>query len=146
MAILKNLLSSRYRTRRRATPIGRTLLRDEIDLKGLNPVQTRGTTIELFVSNIMNITELNNYSFSSDLIKRCINEETVMMYNPQNGDMYELNDVSAVIIDGLCKGMTGNSILESLSSQYDVEQSVIIEDISPLLDRLVELKLLKIHK
>ena len=94
----------------------------------------------------MNITELNNYSFSSDLIKRCINEETVMIYNPQNGDMYELNDVSAVIIDGLCKGMTGNSILESLSSQYDVEQSVIIEDISPLLDRLVELKLLKIHK
>ena len=94
----------------------------------------------------MIITDLDKYTFASDLIKRSINEDTVMMYNPQNGDMYELNDVSALVIDGLCKGCSGQDILRDLASQYDVEESVIIEDVSPLLDRLIELELLKIQK
>lgn len=65
-----------------------------------------------------------------------------MAFNPENGDMYELNDVSEEIISMLSKGMSGVTILEELSKNYDVDEQTIIDDVAPLLDRLVELGIL----
>jgi hypothetical protein len=40
--------------------------------------------------------------------------------------------------------MSGEAILRDLSKNYDVDEQTIIEDVSPLLDRLVELGILTI--
>lgn len=90
----------------------------------------------------MNILHLKKYTFLSSLIKRNINDETSMVYNPDNGDMYELNDVSAEIFDYLASGISGEDIVRNILLAYDVEQETIIGDLSPLLDRLIELKIL----
>ena len=92
----------------------------------------------------MNIKDLilNGFKVNEGIIYRKVSEETIMAFNPENGDMYELNDVSEEIISMLSKGMSGVAILEELSRNYDVDEQTIIEDVSPLLDRLVELGIL----
>ncbi len=85
---------------------------------------------------------LNGFKVNEGIIYRKVSEETIMAFNPENGDMYELNDVSEEIISMLSKGMSGAAILEELSKNYDVDEQTIIEDVSPLLDRLIELGIL----
>lgn len=85
---------------------------------------------------------IGNYEINEEIIYRKVSDETVMAYNPENGDMYELNDVSEEIIFMLRKRMSGDSMLVELSSTYDVDEQTIVEDVSPLLDRLIELGLL----
>lgn len=93
----------------------------------------------------MNLRNLKKYSFSSDLITRKIDEETTMIYNPENGDMYELNSVSAEIIKLLQENKTGDQIIDYLANEYNVEIDLIIEDTKPLIGRLIEMNLLKIE-
>ena len=83
-----------------------------------------------------------HYEVDKKLMYRKVSDNTFMAFNPENGDMYELNDVSEEIISMLSKGMSGVAILEELSRNYDVDEQTIIEDVSPLLDRLVELGIL----
>lgn len=92
----------------------------------------------------MNIKDLilNGFKVNEGIIYRKVSEETIMAFNPENGDMYELNDVSEEIISMLSKGMSGVTILEELAKNYDVDEQTIIEDVSPLLDRLIELGIL----
>ena len=92
----------------------------------------------------MNIVDIpkNYYEVGEGILFRKVSDETIMAYNPKNGDMYELNDVSEEIISMLSKGMSGATILEELSKNYDVDEQTIIEYVSPLLDRLVELGIL----
>lgn len=92
----------------------------------------------------MNIKDLilNGFKVNEGIIYRKVSEETIMAFNPENGDMYELNDVSEEIISMLSKGMSGVTILEELSKNYDVDEQTIIDDVAPLLDRLVELGIL----
>ena len=85
---------------------------------------------------------IGNYEINEEIIYRKVSDETVMAYNPENGDMYELNDVSEEIIFMHRKRMSGDSMLVELSSTYDVDEQTIVEDVSPLLDRLIELGLL----
>lgn len=91
--------------------------------------------------NILKI-QTNRFQINDNIIYRKVSEETTMAFNPENGDMYELNDVSDEIISMLSKGMDGVTILEELSKNYDVDEQTIIEDVSPLLDRLIELGIL----
>lgn len=93
--------------------------------------------------NIKNILK-DSYELNDKIMFRKVSEETFMAFNPENGDMYELNDVSEEIISLLKKGMSGEAILRDLSKNYDVDEQTIIEDVSPLLDRLVELGILTI--
>ena len=75
---------------------------------------------------------------------RKVSVETVMAYNPENGDMYELNNISHEIITLLKEGLNGTAIIERLKDEYDADENIIAGDISPMLDRLIELKILTI--
>ena len=92
----------------------------------------------------MNIVDIpkNYYEVDDGIMFRRVSDETIMAFNPKNGDMYELNDVSEEIISMLRNGMSGEAILAELSKNYEVEEQIIIEDVAPLLDRLVELGIL----
>lgn len=92
----------------------------------------------------MNIKDLiiNGFQVNEEIVFRKVSEETTMAFNPETGDMYELNDVSDEIISMLGKGMDGVTILEELSKNYDADEQTIIEDVSPLLDRFIELGIL----
>ena len=70
--------------------------------------------------------------------------ETVMVYNPENGDMYEMNDTAAMLIGYLQEEYSGEEILNKICREYDVSESIVEEDLEPLLDRLLEIGLLKI--
>lgn len=89
----------------------------------------------------MKITELKQYEFASDLKVRNMGE-TTMVYNPQNGDMYEMNETAAILIEYLMQKLTGEEIVRKICEEYDVEPEVVIEDLQPLFDRLCEMELI----
>ena len=93
----------------------------------------------------MKISALQKYSFSEDLMMRKLGE-TIMMYNPQNGDMYEMNETAAVLIDYLKEGYDGEQILNSICSEYDIDRNTVEEDLDPLVDRFLEIGLLKLEE
>ena len=92
----------------------------------------------------MNILELKKYEFNKELITRTLGD-TIMVYNPQNGDMYEMNDITALLIEYLKKGLSGEEILKDICTQFDVDVYTVIDDVNPLFDRLVEINLLNIE-
>lgn len=87
-----------------------------------------------------------NYTVNDKIIYRKVSEATTMAYNPENGDMYELNEVSDKIITQLREGKDGESIIQSLLNVYDVDIDTVVEDVSPMLDRLKELGVLFIKQ
>ena len=89
----------------------------------------------------MDVMDLEKYVFNKDLIVRNIGE-TIMVYNPQNGDMYEMNETAALLIAHLKTGISGKDIISDICKEYDVNSDVVREDFAPLLDRLVEIGLL----
>lgn len=91
----------------------------------------------------MDLQAIKNYSFQKDIICKVIGE-TVMIYNPQNGDMYELNDTAALLISFFQEGLPGEEILERITSEYDVSPDEVLEDVQPLIMRLIDLGLLKL--
>lgn len=84
------------------------------------------------------------YSVNDKMLFRKVSDETVMAYNPENGDMYELNNISHEIITLLKEKLDGTTIIERLTDEYDADENTIAEDISPMLERLIELKILTI--
>lgn len=78
------------------------------------------------------------------IVFRKVSDETVMAFNPENGDMYELNDIAHEIITLLKEGIDGTTIIERLTDEYNADENTIVGDISPMLDRLIELKILTI--
>jgi hypothetical protein len=94
----------------------------------------------------MTLKELNKYWFSDQLMTRKIDDDTTMIYNPDNGDMYELNSVSSEIVGLLQEHKTGDDIINILSSEYDVDVDTIVTDTEPLIDRLIEMELLKMEE
>lgn len=93
----------------------------------------------------MKLKDIKNYSFSKELITRVIDDSTVMIYNPDNGDMYEMNSVSLEIIKMLQNNISGEQILNTLANDYNADVNLIAEDVQPFIDRLLEMKLLQVE-
>lgn len=89
----------------------------------------------------MILTDLKNYKFNCNLIIKK-NGETIMAYNPANGDMYEMNEISIFLIEKLMLNLTGEYILKEICKEYNVNEETVIEDVAPLLERLKSLNLL----
>lgn len=92
----------------------------------------------------MDIFKLKKYEFNKDLVMRNLGD-TIMVYNPQNGDMYEMNDITALLIEYLKRGLSGEEILQKICTEFIVDVDTVINDISPLFDRLVEINLLNLE-
>lgn len=92
----------------------------------------------------MNLKNINNYTFNKQLIVKHIGE-TVMAYNPENGDMYEMNEIAIALIEKLISNISGEQIIKDFCEEYNIDEKTIIEDTGPLLERFNDLGLLKLQ-
>lgn len=91
----------------------------------------------------MKVSDLREYLFVEGLMTRDLGE-TIMVYNPQNGDMYEMNETAALLIEFLQQSYEGEQILNSICKEYDVDRETVEEDLSALVERFLEIGLLKV--
>lgn len=78
------------------------------------------------------------YKFNKNIMLRNVGK-TTLAYNPETGDMYELNEVGAEIYQLLKEEYDINEILAKMCNNYNTTKDVIYEDIYVLLKRMIEL-------
>ncbi|MDO4962698.1 MAG: PqqD family protein [bacterium] len=83
------------------------------------------------------------YSFNKNVIYKD-RGEMLMAYNQESSDMYEFNQVGGEIFKLLSTGTPISKVFEILTNEYDVEESDIYEDVQQIIDRLIELNVIKI--
>ena len=86
----------------------------------------------------MNVLKIENYSISQNIIVKKIND-TIMVYNKENGDMYEINDVGGEIFEYLQQGISITDIITRLETDYDAPRNEIEEATEDFLIRMIEL-------
>lgn len=86
----------------------------------------------------MNILKIENYSVSENVIVKKIDDVT-MVYNKDNGDMYEINDVGGEIFEYLQQGVAIAEIITRLEADYDASRDEIEEATQDFLIRMIEL-------
>lgn len=86
----------------------------------------------------MNVLKIENYSISQNIIVKKIND-TIMVYNKENGDMYEINDVGGEIFEYLQQGISITEIITRLEADYDAPRNEIEEATEDFLIRMIEL-------
>ena len=86
----------------------------------------------------MNILKIESYSISQNIIVKKI-DDTVMIYNKGNGDMYEINDVGGEIFAYLQQGISIAEIITRLENDYDALRNEIEEATQDFLVRMIEL-------
>lgn len=91
----------------------------------------------------MDIFKIMEYDFNKNLMFRDIGEVR-MVYNKENGDMYELNDVGKDIFVLLEQEVGMKQLLETLCESYDVEKKDIIGDVTEFIVRMIELGAIKL--
>lgn len=82
--------------------------------------------------------KIENYSISQNIIVKKIND-TIMVYNKENGDMYEINDVGGEIFEYLQRGISITDIITRLETDYDAPRNEIEEATEDFLIRIIEL-------
>lgn len=86
----------------------------------------------------MNILKIENYNVSENVIVKKIDDVT-MVYNKDNGDMYEINDVGGEIFEYLQQGVAIAEIITRLEADYDASRDEIEEATQDFLIRMIEL-------
>lgn len=86
----------------------------------------------------MNILEIEKYSVSENIIVKKI-DDVIMVYNKDNGDMYEINDVGGEIFDYLQQGVAIAEIITRLEADYDATCDEIEAATQDFLIRMIEL-------
>lgn len=86
----------------------------------------------------MNIFQLKNYSVSKNILVKKI-DDVVMVYNSDNGDMYEINEVGGEIFEYLQKELPVEDIISHLENDYDASRDEIVEATEDFLIRMIEL-------
>ncbi len=89
----------------------------------------------------MKIEELK-YEFNQNILIRNIGK-TTMAYNPETGDMYELNEVGEEIFNLLKQELEIDKLLEKLCTDYAAPKEEIYEDVEPFIIRMLELGTIK---
>lgn len=83
------------------------------------------------------------YTFNQNVIYKD-RGEMLMAYNQESSDMYEFNEVGGEIFKMLANGMPMKEIFETLTKEYNVEEEDIYDDVKQIIDRLIELNVIKI--
>lgn len=89
----------------------------------------------------MNIIQIQDYTIEPNLIAKNI-DGVLMIYNKQNGDMYEINDVGGDIFARLQQGLPFEKILNYLVENYDAPREIIQNEMEEFIGRLIELGIL----
>ncbi len=86
----------------------------------------------------MNILKIQNYSVSENIIVKKI-DDVIMVYNKDNGDMYEINDVGGEIFEYLRQGVAISEMITRLTVDYDAPRNEIEGATRDFLMRMIEL-------
>lgn len=84
------------------------------------------------------------YSYNDKLLIRKM-EEITMIYNPENGDMYELNEIGQLVLDKVQFGIPIVKIIEEFSSEFAEDPSVIKQDVEEIFERFINLGIVLLH-
>lgn len=88
----------------------------------------------------VNIFE-RNYVFNQGIIYRNMGE-TMMAYNEERAEMYELNDISGIIFQKLSGGIGLQNLLIELSTMFNISEDEIREDVEELLNRFLSIDII----
>lgn len=91
----------------------------------------------------MNILKIENYSVSENIIVKKI-DDVIMVYNKDNGDMYEINDVGGEIFEYLRQGVAISEIITRLEADYDAPHDEIEGATQDFLIRMIELGIVRL--
>jgi len=69
------------------------------------------------------------YKVSKNFGSRSINSDQELVLNSSTGQVYILNDVSAVIWDGIGKDYSEEEILDSILEVYDISKALAQSDL-----------------
>lgn len=65
------------------------------------------------------------------------------IFSTKEGDLFELNEIGAVIIDKLKEGLSIEEIVNFIQKKTDEQESIIQQDVSDFLTQLKEKNFLK---
>jgi len=71
-------------------------------------------------------------------------EGDTIIVDPKDRLMHQLNDVGARVWELLTKKQTVSGIISAVADEYEVDSATVREDITQLLDKMLELKLIRI--
>lgn len=92
-----------------------------------------------------NKLEMLEYEYNKEIMIRVMGD-TTLVYNPENGDMYELNDVGSEILHLFKDNVGINHIFAKMCEEYDVTKDDIYEDINEIVMRMLELGIIRSTK
>ena len=71
-------------------------------------------------------------------------ENDIVIVDPKDRLMHQLNDVGSRVWELLINKQTVSAIINTVTDEYEVDQSNAEDDIIKLLDQMSELKLIKV--
>lgn len=79
-----------------------------------------------------------SYCYNKKLLFRKMNE-TTMVYNPENSDMYELNGIGQLVLEKVQDDISVEKIVEDFSHEFDEDKEVIKRDVEEIFKRFIDL-------
>ena len=79
----------------------------------------------------------DSFSLRDNIAVHSLSEDKHMLTNSHNGDVFEINSTSKLIIDGIVENKTTFDIWKTIHAQ-DKEENITIEDISSFIEILLE--------
>lgn len=87
----------------------------------------------------------NSYRYNKKLLVRKMNE-TTMVYNPENSDMYELNGIGQLVLEKVQDDISVEKIVEDFSREFDEDKNVIKRDVEEIFKRFIDLGIVLLKK
>lgn len=85
-----------------------------------------------------------NYKYNKNVIYKD-RGEMLMAYNQESSDMYEFNEVGGEIFKMVAEETPMKDILKKLTTEYDVTEEDIYDDVLQIINRLIELKVIEVE-
>jgi len=88
-----------------------------------------------------NIKELD-YEYNEKIVFKEM-PEMLMAYNQDNGDMHEFNSVGGDIFKKIYERKSIADIFKELEKEYSVTEEDIMEDVTEIINRMLEIEIIK---
>ncbi len=85
---------------------------------------------------------VEKYSFNDNIIYRR-KGEVVYAFNNSNGEVYEFNDSGGRVLELLTKNISISELLDTISSEYDIDRNDIHDDVNEIIERLLKLGIIE---
>ncbi len=91
----------------------------------------------------MNVSHIRQARMASEALKNLALSDTGFVFDPTTGNTYTLNETALAIVRLLKQDKTKEEIIQSITSEYEVDVDEIERDYSDMVIQLSELGLYK---